>query len=552
MVGRRFPGGAPYHPGAMPDPVATAFCRDRSLERLATERFDLLVVGGGVTGAGIALDAASRGLAVALVDKADLAAGTSSKSSKLVHGGLRYLQQGEFGLVYEALAERQRLLRNAPQLVVPLSFVVPILRSGGVIDRRLARALGLGLWQYDLSGGARLGWHRRLDVDGVLARLPQLRRDEIASGYLYWDAWVDDARLALALARTAALEHGAVVATYARLAGVGREGGPGGRVTDAVLEVDGRTIEVACDGVVNACGVWAEEVQGLTGVADTFDIRPAKGVHLTVPAERLSPDGALLIPVKGDKRSIFVLPWPGGRTYIGTTDTDFVGDLDEPFCTADDVAYLLAAVNALTDADLVPGDVTGSWAGLRPLVATAETERTADLSRRHIVQSDGLGVVTVTGGKLTTYRRMAQDTVDVVCELRGERRRCRTKKLPLRGAGGAGSGGSHLDGRFGGEASVVLDLVEADPALGEPLVPGLSYLRAEAVYAVCHEMATTLDDVLSRRTRARIEDRGATLAAAPDVAALVGEAAGWTDGRREAELAAFQAAVEAEMAAESR
>ncbi|MDG2907925.1 MAG: glycerol-3-phosphate dehydrogenase/oxidase [Acidimicrobiales bacterium] len=537
----------------MPDPVATAFCRDRSLERLASERFDLLVVGGGVTGAGIALDAASRGLSVALVDKADLASGTSSKSSKLVHGGLRYLQQGEFGLVYQALAERRRLLRNAPHLVAPLSFVVPILRSGGIIDRRLARALGLGLWQYDLTGGARLGWHRRLDVDEVLARLPQLRRDQIASGYLYWDAWVDDARLALVLARTAALDHGAVVANYARLAGVGREGGPDGRVTDAVLEVDGRTIEVACDGVVNACGVWAEEVQGLTGVADTFDIRPAKGVHLTVPAARLSPDGALLIPVKGDKRSIFVLPWPGGRTYIGTTDTDFDGELDEPRCTADDVAYLLDAVNSLTDADLVPGDVTGSWAGLRPLVATAETERTADLSRHHLVQSDESGVVTVTGGKLTTYRRMAQDTVDAVCELRGERRRCRTKRLPLLGVTGNGVSGAdpHLAGRFGSEASTVLDLIRDDPLLGEPLVPGLPYRRAEAVHAVRSEMAVTLDDVLSRRTRARLEDRRATLVAAPEVAALVGEAAGWTDERCEAEVAAFWESVEAEVAAES-
>jgi glycerol-3-phosphate dehydrogenase len=534
----------------MSDPTSTAFDRNRSLERMATERFNLLVVGGGATGTGIALDAASRGLSVALVDKADLASGTSSKSSKLVHGGLRYLQQGEFGLVYQALAERRRLLRNAPHLVAPLSFVIPILRSGGVIDRRLARALGLGLWQYDLTGGARLGWHKRLDTDQVLARLPQLRRDEIAAGYLYWDAWVDDARLALTLARTAALDHGAAVATYTRLVGVGRTDG---RVTGAVLEADGRKIDVACDGVVNACGVWAEDVQGLTGVADTFDIRPAKGVHLTVSSDRLSPDGAMLIPVRGDKRSIFVLPWPGGHTYIGTTDTDFVGGLDEPTCTAADVAYLLGAVNALTDADLVPGDVTGSWAGLRPLVATAKTEKTADLSRHHLVQSDGSGVVTVTGGKLTTYRRMAQDTVDAVCKLRGERRRCRTKRLSLRGAVGSGGAGtdSHMAGRFGGEASAVLDLVVADPSLGEPLVPGLAYLRAEAVYAVRHEMAVTLDDVLARRTRARLEDRTATLAAAPEVATLVAEAAGWSDERRDAELAAFRASVEAESAAQA-
>ncbi|MBC8364199.1 MAG: glycerol-3-phosphate dehydrogenase/oxidase [Actinobacteria bacterium] len=532
----------------MPDPSETAFCRDRSLERLSSERFDLLVIGGGITGTGIALDAASRGLTVALVDKADLASGTSSKSSKLVHGGLRYLQQGEIGLVYQALLERHRLLRNAPHLVRGLQFVLPILTKGGLVDRRVARALGVALWQYDLTGGARLGRHRRLDADAVRAHLPSLREGVVASGYGYWDAWADDARLTLTLARTAALDHGATVATYAALTGVERSGD---RVTGAVLEADGRTVEVACDGVVNACGVWAEGVQHLTGVVDAFDIRPAKGVHLSVPHDRLPADVALVLPVRGDRRSIFVLPWPDGHTYIGTTDTDFDGSLDEPTCTADDVAYLLGAVNALTDAELVPADVTGSWAGLRPLVATAETDRTADLSRHHVVHTDPSGVVTVTGGKLTTYRRMAQDAVDAVLDLRGERRRCRTRKLALRGAGGAGSGDAHLDGRFGGEASVVVDLVEADPSLGEPLVPGLPYLRAEAVHAVRHEMATTLDDVLSRRTRARLEDRAATLTAAPEVATLVAEAAGWSGGRRDAELAAFRASVEAELAAES-
>ena len=548
-MGRGFPVDAPYHPSAMSDLSETAFCRDRSLERLSSERFDLLVIGGGITGTGIALDAASRGLTVALVDKADLASGTSSKSSKLVHGGLRYLQQGEIGLVYQALLERHRLLRNAPHLVRGLQFVLPILTKGGLVDRRVARALGVALWQYDLTGGARLGRHRRLGADAVRTHLPSLREGVVASGYGYWDAWADDARLTLTLARTAALDHGATVATYTTLTSVERSGD---RVSGAVLDADGRTVEVACDGVVNACGVWAEGVQRLTGVVDAFDIRPAKGVHLSVPHDRLPADVAMVLPVRGDRRSIFVLPWPDGHTYIGTTDTDFDGSLDEPACTADDVAYLLGAVNALTDADLASADVTGSWAGLRPLVATAETGRTADLSRNHVVHTDPSGVVTVTGGKLTTYRRMAQDAVDAVLRLRGERRRCRTKNLPLRGAGGAGSGNSHLDGRFGGEASIVLDLVEADPSLGEPLVPGLSYLRAEAVHAVCHEMATTLDDVLSRRTRARIEDRAATLGAAPEVAALVAEAAGWSDERQDAEVAAFRASVEAEMAAESR
>ena len=530
----------------MSEPSRTAFSRARSLARLADDRFDLLVVGGGITGAGVALDAASRGLSVALVDKGDLASGTSSKSSKLVHGGLRYLQQGEIGLVYQALLERQRLLRNAPHLVSGLPFVLPILTKGGLVDRRIARALGLALWQYDLTGGARLGWHRRLDADAVHGLFPGLRSGAIASGYRYWDAWADDARLTLTLARTAAIDHGAAVATYTAITGVARHDG---RVVEATVEADGRTIEVACDAVVNACGVWAEGVQGITGVADAFDIRPAKGVHLSVPFERLPVEAAFVLPVRGDRRSIFVLPWPDGHTYIGTTDTDFDGPLDDPTCTADDITYLLGAVNALTDAELSAGDVTGAWAGLRPLVATGDAARTADLSRHHVVLSDPSGVVTVTGGKLTTYRRMAQDTVDAVLKLRGRFRRCRTRRLRLRGAGGGGTGDPHLDGRYGDEAAQVRALVEEDSTLGEPLVPGLAYLRAEAVHAVRHEMATTLDDVLSRRTRARLEDRAATLAAAPAVADLMAAEAGWSDERRDGEVATLRASIEAEVAA---
>ena len=341
----------------MSEPSRTAFSRARSLVRLADDHFDLLVVGGGITGAGVALDAASRGLSVALVDKGDLASGTSSKSSKLVHGGLRYLQQGEIGLVYQALLERQRLLRNAPHLVSGLPFVLPILTKGGLVDRRIARALGLALWQYDLTGGARLGWHRRLDADAVHGLFPGLRSGAVVSGYRYWDAWADDARLTLTLARTAAIDHGAAVATYTAITGVARHDG---RVVGATVEADGRTIEVACDAVVNACGVWAEGVQGITGVADAFDIRPAKGVHLSVPFERLPVEAAFVLPVRGDRRSIFVLPWPDGHTYIGTTDTDFDGPLDDPTCTADDITYLLGAVNALTDAELSAGDVTGA------------------------------------------------------------------------------------------------------------------------------------------------------------------------------------------------
>ncbi len=531
----------------MSDRSTTSFSRNCSLEQLSNRWFDVLVVGAGITGAGVALDAASRGLSVALVDKGDLASGTSSKSSKLVHGGLRYLQQGEIGLVYQALLERQRLLRNASHLVQGLPFVLPILKKGGIVDRRIARALGLALWQYDLTGGARLGRHRRLNVSDIRNRFPNLREDLVAAGYLYWDAWADDARLTLSLARTAALDYGAVVVTYSALTGVDRVDG---QVKSATIEVDGRSVNVACGTVVNACGVWAEEVQDLTGVADTFDIRPAKGVHISVPSHRLPVEVAFVLPVRTDRRSVFVLPWLDGYTYIGTTDTDYDGDLNEPLCTRSDRDYLLDAVNALTSASLTERDITGSWAGLRPLVATGEKDRTSDLSRRHLVRADSSGVITVTGGKLTTYRRMAQDVVDAICSFRGEYRRCRTRRLLLRGVGDA-VGDSRLERRYGCEIENILSLIHNDASLGEVLIPGLPYLRAEAVYAVEEEMAITLDDVLSRRTRARLENRRATLLAAPNVAELLASFAGWSDERRRAEVIEFQKSVNAEIEAES-
>src|SRR5438067_1585148 len=355
-----------------------AFDRAEALGRLATEQFDVLVVGGGITGAGVAVDAATRGLRTALVERGDFASGTSSKSSKLVHGGLRYLQQREVGLVYEGLAERQVALRNAPHLVRVLPFLIPVLTRDGVISRRLARALGGALWMYDLTGGLRIGKrHKRVSSDQAVTHMPTLRGDRVAGGYLYYDAHTDDARL------------------------------------------------------------------------------------------------------------------------------------DDPECTPDDVAYLLRALNAVITEPVGQDDVLGTWAGLRPLLRTAADDRTADLSRRHAVRRSEGGLVTVTGGKLTTYRRMAADTVDEVDAMLGKRRRCRTKRLQLLGADGyeappdtnEPSRHVHLAHRYGTEAALVEGLVDDDPALGEPLVPGLPYLRAEAVHAVRRGMARTPDDVLTRPTR---------------------------------------------------
>jgi glycerol-3-phosphate dehydrogenase len=539
------------------------FDRTRALAALDATAFDVLVVGGGITGAGVALDAASRGLRTALVERGDFASGTSSKSSKLVHGGLRYLQNGDVRLVYQALRERQRLLRNAPHLVALLPFLVPILGRDGLIDARVARALGSAMWMYDLTGGARIGkLHQRLSVDEVVAHMPTLPADRLAAGYLYFDATADDVALTLAVLRTAALDHGAVVVNHAAVRGFVR--GVDGQVAGATVEVREpggatRALTVRARQVVNATGVWADDVRGLDEGTHPGSIRPAKGVHLTLPWELVRNDVAVVLPVPGDRRTVFVVPWmPDGDgayrfTYVGTTDTDHDGTLDDPRCTAEDVAYLLGALNAAMGAGrrVSEADVLGTWAGLRPLVRSAGTGRTADLSRRHRITTSRSGLVTVTGGKLTTYREMAEEAVDVVVSRLGRAaprgaRRSRTRRLALRGADGwraVEARSPHLARRYGGEGRVVEALAEADPGLAEPLVPGLPYLRAEAIHAVRQEMALGLDDVLARRTRARIQDREATARAAGTVAQLIGPELGWTTERAEREAAAYREAL---------
>jgi glycerol-3-phosphate dehydrogenase len=553
---RRPPGTAPP-PGSVPSP----FEREAGLSRLGREVFDVVVVGGGITGCGVALDAAARGLRTALVEATDFGAGTSSKSSKLVHGGLRYLQHREYRLVRDALAERQRLLHNAPHLIHPVPFVIPLFGRDRARTRSLARAYSVALWVYDLAGGLRIGRrHRRISATETLRHVPSLRTERLMASFVYWDAQTDDARLTLAVARTAAMA-GAVMVNRAPVVavlagGAGRQGGV--RLEDGT--------EVRAEVVVNAGGVWSAEIADLAGAGPAaFGLRPAKGVHVTVPASRLPCDHAVVLPVPGEKRSVFVVPWDarearqaGGAarfTYIGTTDTDYEGPLGRPLCTAEDAAGLLAVVNAWTTADLGPGDVCSSWAGLRPLVSDESDTRTADLSRRHLIASRER-LVSITGGKLTTYRAMAADTVDEVVRLLGRPPSpSPTRRLPLVGAGDPNSvarrGGvlgvpgirSHLTGRYGAEATIVAALADDDPDLAGPLVPGLPYLRAEAVFAVRQEMAGTLLDVLSRRTRALMLDRRATLAAGPAVALLLGRELSWSPARRDAELAALAGVV---------
>jgi glycerol-3-phosphate dehydrogenase len=542
------------------------FRRADALRRLADEEFDVLVIGGGITGAGVALDAASRGLKTALVEKSDFASGTSSKSSKMIHGGIRYLQQREFRLVYENLAERQRLLDNAPHLVSPLPFLIPLFGRDGVVSKTVARSYATALWLYDLTGGWRIGKrHREVTKQEALDHLPSLNTDHLVAGFLYFDARADDARLTLTVARTAAFEFGAVVANYTPVVRLttAADGTADGAVVRPIPDDETSEFPIRARIVVNASGVWADAVRTLDEGKDPHAIRPAKGVHVTVPASRLPCDIAAVIPVPKDKRSIFVVSWPEtDLVYLGTTDTDYTGPLDDPACTPEDVDYLLDAANAITTSHLTRADVTGVWAGLRPLLAPAAkgghvSERTADLSRRHTVATSSHGVVTVTGGKLTTYRKMAQDTVDVVVTRLGEsphRRRCVTKALPLIGATTKARDPvtlaqphARLLRRYGTASSEVLALADGRPELLEPIVDGLPYTGAEVLYAAREEMAGSLDDVLSRRTRATIQRAQATMAAANAVANLIAPDMGWDEAETGEQVARFTEVCEKEL-----
>ncbi len=539
------------------------FDRSANLRRLAEADYDVLIIGGGITGAGVALDAASRGLRTALVERDDFASGTSSKSSKLVHGGLRYLQQGEIKLVYEALHERQRLRRNAPHLVKVLPFLIPIFAGkDGVVPKKLARAMGSAMWTYDLTGGVRIGKvHKRIDIASVRAHMPTLRGDRLAPSYLYYDAQADDARLTLAIARTAVIEHGATAVNGCSAVAVRKD--DRGRAVGATVEADGKRFDVSARVLVNAAGVWSDDVRAMDEGADPESIRPAKGVHVVIPWSRVRNDIAVVIPVPKDRRSVFVVPW-GDLTYVGTTDTDYDGPTEDPQCTTEDIDYLLGALNFSMSSEVSRDDIVGTWAGLRPLVRDASSDRTADLSRQHKVQRSASGVITITGGKLTTYRKMASDTVGEVIDtigrdhLPGVNHRTRTKRLPIRGAEGyqalvdeASTAAAtldrrtvvHLADRYGGEARAIIAMADRNPSLAEPLVPSLPYIRAEAVFSARYEMARSLDDILTRRTRARLLARDETAQVAAQVADLVSAELGWDSDETARQVAGYEALV---------
>ena len=529
------------------------FVRANNIARLRTEQFDVLVVGGGITGLGVALDAASRGLSVGLVEKDDFSSGTSSKSSKLIHGGLRYLQQGEIGLVYEALHERQRLVRNAPHLVSVLPFMIPILTRDGVISKKIARALGSALWMYDLTGGWRIGkLHRRLKSDEAFDHMPTMNKEKLAGAYLYFDAAADDSRLCVAIARTAA-KHGAALANYCSVQKITHDSN--GRANGAIVRtVENEEFAITSRCVVNAAGVWADNIRKADEGTDPHSIRPAKGIHITVPWKMVRNDIAVVIPVRRDKRSLFVVPWVSNGdgtyqyTYVGTTDTDFAGGVDESQSSHDDIEYVLEALNQSVNGNITADDVTAVWSGLRPLVrnedGTTATGKTADLSRKHQVRVSATGVVSIAGGKLTTYRKMAEHTVDEVLKQVGKKTACKTKRLRFVGATAKSSKkldreALHLYQRFGSEAQTIQQLIAGDASLAEPLIFGLPYLRAEAIFAVRFEMARTLDDILSRRTRARIINRPASLASARAVAKLMATELQWDDAEVERQVANY-------------
>ncbi|MBA0054149.1 glycerol-3-phosphate dehydrogenase/oxidase [Streptomyces sp. AJS327] len=533
--------------------------RAEALASMAERELDVLVVGGGVVGAGAALDAATRGLATGIVEERDWASGTSSRSSKLIHGGLRYLEMLDFALVREALKERGLLLqRLAPHLVKPVPFLYPLQHRGW--ERFYA---GSGVALYDTmsmsSGHGRgLPVHRHLTRRHALRVAPGLRRDALVGALQYYDAQMDDARYVATLVRTAAA-YGARAANRARVVGFLREGERvvGARVRD--LEQGGE-FEVRAKQVVNATGVWTDDTQGLIAERGQFHVRASKGIHLVVPKDRINSSTGLIL--RTEKSVLFVIPW-GRHWIVGTTDTGWDLDKAHPAASSADIDYLLDHVNAVLATPLTRDDVEGVYAGLRPLLA-GESDATSKLSREHTVAHPVPGLVVIAGGKYTTYRIMAKDAVDEA--VRGLDQRvanCVTEEVPLVGAEGyhalwnarartAQRTGlhearlEHLLNRYGSLTDEVLELVAADPALGEPLPAADDYLKAEVVYACTHEGARHLDDVLTRRTRISIEtfDRG-TLSAR-ECAELMAPVLGWDTAQIDREVTHYEKRVEAE------
>jgi glycerol-3-phosphate dehydrogenase len=548
--------------------------RPDAIEAIAGQRFEVIVIGGGITGAGVALDAASRGYSVALLERNDYAFGTSSRSSKMVHGGLRYLVKFDLGLVREALLERQLMVQLAPHLVYPTPFLVPTLG-----EERRDRRVGIGLNMYDVMASTRVGrsrremrsakeededfyWspdrHRTVEADEVREMIPALAGRDPQSAYLFYDCQTDDARLVLTVLGEAE-RFGAVTLNGAEVTEVVLSG-DGSAAGVAFTEAEsGERIEVEGTNVVNATGVWADRIrpEEVVDEEDVPRIVPSRGSHVTVDATALPTGTSACIVPAGENRTIFALPWYG-RTLIGTTDNDYDGDIDRVQPAEDDLAYLLEATNDFFGTSLGDADITGAYAGVRPLIATGDPRKSVDISRRAELYETSSGLLTITGGKLTTWRRMAKQTVDRMVEREGRFAPCHTAEIPLgmeasaedlEAPDGVGEESvSQLAFRYGHEARTVLGLVRERPELGAPIVAGRPDLLAEVVIAVRNEQARTVADVLLRRTRlgllAARDLRGAGSVRA--VAETMAAELGWSADRTAREADAWVDAAAAE------
>ncbi len=537
--------------------------RAAALEEIAGQRFEVVVIGGGITGAGVALDAASRGYSVALLERDDYAIGTSSRSSKMVHGGLRYLQNFDLGLVREALLERQLMVQLAPHLVYPTPFLVP-----AFAEERRDRRVGLGLNMYDVMATTRVGrgrremrsskdehegfyWspdrHRTIDRDELLELVPSLERRDPESAYLFYDCQTDDVRLVFTVLGEA-VRFGAVCLNGAEVSEVISRNGRAAGVAFVEAE-SGERVEVEAENVVNATGVWADRIRPeLLEEEDVPRIAPSRGTHILLDRADLSTGSAACIVPAGEGRAIFALPWYG-RTLVGTTDNDFDGDIDDPRPGGEDVEYLLEAVNAFFDVSLGESDLVGAYAGVRPLISTGDPRKSVDISRKAELYETSSGMLTITGGKLTTWRRMAKQTVDRLVEREGRDAPCHTAEIPLgmearpedlEAPEGVGEEAvAQLAFRYGHAARAVLDLAREDPKLAAPIVPGRPDLLAEVVIAARLEQARSVEDVLMRRTRLgilaapQLREAGAVR----PVAEALGRELGWTrrQVKREAE-----------------
>jgi glycerol-3-phosphate dehydrogenase len=550
--------------------------RQDALEAISGERFDVVVIGGGITGAGVALDAASRGYSVALVERDDYAVGTSSRSSKMVHGGLRYLQNFDLGLVREALLERQLMVQLAPHLVYPTPFLIPTIG-----DERRDRRYSVGLNMYDVMATTRVGWgrreraarreaedywapdrHRQVSGDEVAELIPALAELEPKSAYLFYDCQTDDVRLVLTILGEAE-RFGAVCVNGAEVVELRLEGGRASGVACVDAE-SGERFEVMADNVVNATGVWADRIrpEEIEAEEDVPRISPSRGTHVTVSLDRLALEEAACIVPAGEERTIFALPWYG-RALIGTTDNDYDGDIDRPQPGADDITYLLEATNDYFDLELGLDDLTGAYAGVRPLIATGDPKKSVDISRRAELYETSSGLLTITGGKLTTWRRMARQVVDRMVEREERVAPCRTGEIPLGMAARAEDlevpdalGENRLpEGaleqlafRYGHAARAVLELAAERPELALPIAPDRPDLLAEAVIAARFEQARSVADVLLRRTRLGILAAPGLRSAesVTPVTEAMGSQLGWRGRRVKKEAEAWVDAARAE------